>query len=398
MPALSATEVAFLQIAALQAVAAFAWALGSVLVRAERSAVVHWAVWAALSSATWFMLAATFEAPPLLAVVVGLCGAISLHRGIRLFVRRPFGWTLPALLLALVVAADALAPPGGWRPAQAAVNFGALCWLYAVMALDLRRHAREELRWALPTLLALPLLLGALAFGGRALRALLQPEVVLTEMAADSTLNVASAVGYVVLVLLLHATLAALVVMRLVARLQRLARRDALTGLLNRRAMHELLDQQAARSRRASDHFAVLLLDLDHFKPINDQHGHEVGDRALAHAAQRLAQALRPEYRLGRLGGDEFVALLPGCDAARAAAEAERLRDALRDTPLECAGLVLTLSVSIGVAQSAGAGEDVARLLARADAALLAAKRAGRGRVHAAAEPVAAARPQPQAR
>jgi diguanylate cyclase (GGDEF)-like protein len=174
------------------------------------------------------------------------------------------------------------------------------------------------------------------------------------------------------------------VVSKLLGELQQLARRDPLTGLLNRRAMLELLDAQVTRSRRATDTFAVLLIDLDRFKPINDEHGHEVGDRALAHAAQRVAQALRPGDRLGRLGGDEFIALLPGRDAAAAAADAERLRLALRSEPLAHGGLQIALSLSIGAAQWAGGGEDVARLLARADAALLRAKRGGRDRVEPA--------------
>lgn len=381
----TATEVAFLLIAATQAVAAIVWSIGAVFVRDERPALAHWAVYAATSAATWTALAAHFRAPPLAVVVAGACAAIVLRRGILRFVGRPMPWTAPALALALIIAAGLLLDDAPSRPLQAAVNFGVLAALYATMALDLRRHAADDLHWRLPALLALPLLAGALAYASRAAQALFDPGSVLAAMAADSRLNVGSAIAYLVLVLMLHATLATLVVARLLGRLHRLARRDPLTGLLNRRAMHELLDEHASRLRRAGDTFAVLLVDLDHFKAINDRHGHDVGDRALVHATHCIAQALRAQDRIGRQGGDEFVVLLPGCDVRRAAAEAERLRLEVQASPLQHAGAVLPLSLTIGVAQWAGAGEDCARLLARADEALLRAKRSGRNRVETAA-------------
>lgn len=384
MPTLTATEVAFLQIAALQGVAALVWVAGSVLVAAERRALGYWALYAGLSSATWATLAVTYRSPPLLAVATGVLATIALQRGVRCFIGRPHAWRVPLALLLLVLAAGGLAADPAWRPLQATVNFGVLAWLYGAIGWDLRRHARDELHWRMPLLLALPLLLGALVFSLRGLRALVEPEAVLVLMAADSTLNVSSAIGYIVLVLLLHATLAALVVTRLTGRLQQLARRDALTGLLNRRAMLELLEEQVLQSRRATDTFAVLLVDVDDFKAVNDRHGHDVGDRALAHAARSMALTLRVQDRLGRLGGDEFVALLPGCDRAHAAAGAERLRQAVQRLPLALGDSTLPLSLTVGVAQWAGAAEDVAHLLMRADAALLRAKRAGRNRVELA--------------
>jgi diguanylate cyclase (GGDEF)-like protein len=388
---LDATAMGFLQIAILQAVACGLYALGAALVASERRALAHWAAYAGLACAAWLGLALEYRGPPLLTVLAGLGAALALHRGIRLFTGSPVGWRGAALAIGIVGAAGLLPDGGGWRAVRAVLNFGVLAAVYLGIALDLRRHARQALRWRWPVLLALPPLFGAAALAGRAALALLRPGSVVTDMTQHSALNVGSALVYTVLVLLLHATLLVLVVSRLVGELQQLARRDPLTGLPNRRAMLELLDAQAARSRRASDTFAVLLIDLDRFKAINDEHGHEVGDRALAHAAQRIAQTLRPNDRLGRLGGDEFVALLPGRDAAGAAADAEALRRAVQDEALACGELRLALSLSIGVAHHAG-GEDVARLLARADAALLRAKRGGRNRVERAeaAAPAAA--------
>ncbi|HMO48531.1 MAG TPA: GGDEF domain-containing protein [Rubrivivax sp.] len=388
LSALTATEMAFLQIAVLQAVAACMWGLGAWLARAERAALAHWAAYSGLSAITWLLLALYFSAPPLPVVLAGVCSVIALRRGIRLFVGRPAGWTGPLLLLGLVLAGGLLdaGADTAWRPLQAAINFGVLAALYLATAWDLRRHARDDLQWRFPLLLSLPLLLGGLAFGGRALRALLAPESVAAEMNVHSTLNVGSALSYIVLVLLLHAALTALVVSRLLGRLQHLARRDPLTGLLNRRAMHAALDQHARRRRRAADTFSVLMIDVDHFKSVNDRHGHEAGDRALTHIARLLTQALRTQDRVARFGGEEFLVLLPTAGLARARAEAEILRLQLRSQPLPLAEQLLHLSVSIGVAEWAGPAEDLSRLLARADAALYRAKRGGRDRVEADAD------------
>jgi len=293
------------------------------------------------------------------------------------------------------VAAGMLADEPAWRALRAGVNFGLLAALYLMMAFDLRRYARDDLHWRVPLVLSLPVLLGAFGFGSRALRALLWPESVPNEMTVHSALNVGSALAYIVLVLLMHATLMALVVTRLLGQLQQLARRDALTGLLNRRAMHAALDQHARRHRRAADTFSVLMIDVDHFKDVNDRHGHEAGDRALMHISRLMAQALRAQDRLARFGGEEFVVLLPASNLARALAEAESLRLQVRGQPLQLGELSVPLSVSIGVAEWAGAGEDLSRLLARADDALYRAKRLGRDRVEAATQGGAAPLPQP---
>ncbi|MBS1177438.1 MAG: hypothetical protein H6R06_1850 [Proteobacteria bacterium] len=395
LSALTATEMAFLQIAVLQAVAALLWGLGAWLAQAERVALAHWSVYAGLSAVTWMLLSLHFRSPPLLVVLIGVCSVIALRRGIRLYIGRPLGWATPALMLALVLAGGALAQEANWRPLQAVINFGVLAALYLATAFDLRRHALEDLHWRFPLALSLPLLLGGVAFGSRALRAALAPESVATEMNMHSALNVGSALAYIVLVLLMHATLMALVVTRLLGRLQQLARRDALTGLLNRRAMHAALDQHARQRRRAADTFSVLMIDVDHFKDVNDRHGHEAGDHALMHISRLMAQALRTQDRLARFGGEEFLVLLPASNLARALAEAESLRLQVRSQPLELGELSVPLSVSIGVAEWAGSSEDLSRLLARADDALYRAKRLGRDRVEAALQGAAEPLPQP---
>jgi diguanylate cyclase (GGDEF)-like protein len=217
----------------------------------------------------------------------------------------------------------------------------------------------------------------------------LDPRSVSEVMAADSVLNLRTAFLSVALAMTLHATLVGLVVARLVTELHRLSRHDALTGLLNRRAMEEALDTQFRRSQRTKEPFVVMMLDLDYFKRINDQHGHPVGDQALKHVAALLRSAMRTSDSLGRFGGEEFVLLLPNTPMSQAEVVAEKVRDLLERSPLPTGQSTVTLSASIGVAQWRVAAEDISRVLSRADAALFQAKVQGRNRVVAALDAAA---------
>jgi diguanylate cyclase (GGDEF)-like protein len=200
-------------------------------------------------------------------------------------------------------------------------------------------------------------------------------------MVTHSALNVASTLGYVVLVLSLHATMTALVTARLVTDLRRLSRHDGLTGLLNRCALDEALGAQIQRSRRSGEPLCVVMLDADHFKGINDRFGHAVGDAALKHLSGILLGDMREVDRLARFGGEEFLVLLPGLTQAAALPVAERLRKAVAAAPLVHARTTITASVSVCIAEWGGAREEPSRLLVRADAALCQAKQHGRDQV-----------------
>lgn len=163
-------------------------------------------------------------------------------------------------------------------------------------------------------------------------------------------------------------------------RLRAEAVRDALTGLPNRRAFEEALLREVARAERENAPFAVLLLDVDHFKRVNDGHGHPAGDAVLRAVAARARGALRAADLLARVGGEELAALLPGADRAAALEAGERVRLAVRASPVEAGNAAITVTLSVGVAVRR-AGEEGADLLARGDERLYAAKRGGRDRV-----------------
>jgi diguanylate cyclase (GGDEF)-like protein len=177
------------------------------------------------------------------------------------------------------------------------------------------------------------------------------------------------------------------------------AGRDSLTGLYNRRAFSEHLTQAQAREDRQKGRFALLLLDIDHFKKLNDTFGHPAGDAALRATAQVLLRMLRKGDQAARFGGEEFTAILPATDSAGALQLAERLRSAIEKSELVFEGARLSVTASIGVAVWPGDGVDGAALVGAADRALYTAKQGGRNRVMAAATlpPVAAAEPEPGA-
>ncbi|MFN4238527.1 MAG: diguanylate cyclase domain-containing protein [Vogesella sp.] len=152
---------------------------------------------------------------------------------------------------------------------------------------------------------------------------------------------------------------------------------DSLTGLLNRPTLLAALDQQLARALGDGGAMTLLMLDLDHFKQVNDCYGHACGDAALAHFASQLQQQLGPHDHAGRLGGEEFCILLPGCPPERAQAIAQALLQTMRAQPLLFDRQQIALTASIGLTQRLP-GDDSRSLLARADMALYQAKHAGR--------------------
>ena len=161
------------------------------------------------------------------------------------------------------------------------------------------------------------------------------------------------------------------------------ATRDGLTGLYNRRAVLERLDQEMARARREGAELSVLLLDVDHFKRVNDQYGHQAGDEVLRELAARLGSVLRTYDAFGRYGGEELIAILPGCGNAASVLVAERMRSAAASSPIETRTGAVAVTVSIGAASCRSGQTDAAAIIARADAALYRAKNGGRNRVEA---------------
>jgi diguanylate cyclase (GGDEF)-like protein len=175
-------------------------------------------------------------------------------------------------------------------------------------------------------------------------------------------------------------SLIAVVISRLIQRIEQLTLSDTLTGLSNRRALSEALTQLARQQQRQHS-YGVLMIDVDHFKHINDTHGHAAGDAALQHLAGVLKRCTRQVDVLGRLGGEEFCVLLPRTDLSACCQVAERMRAQVENDPLIWRGLSIVMTISVGVATGMPDDPDGEGCLSEADAQMYRAKAQGRNRV-----------------
>ena len=193
------------------------------------------------------------------------------------------------------------------------------------------------------------------------------------------------------LILLAVAVLLSVTIVRRAQRLLYLAARDRLTGLYNRGHLDRALNAAMESSARDGQPLALAILDIDHFKQINDHYGHALGDRALIEVANLLARAMRRTDMVARYGGEEFVILMPGTPKEAALIRVEALRQEVAASPIDLGGnRTLIINFSAGVA---GTPADLTALTAKtmlscADGRLLAAKRAGRGRCIGADTPI----------
>jgi diguanylate cyclase (GGDEF)-like protein len=173
------------------------------------------------------------------------------------------------------------------------------------------------------------------------------------------------------------------------ARLLTLATHDALTGLWNRYAILDALTREMNRAARERSPLSVAMADLDHFKLVNDGHGHPAGDVVLQEVARRMRGTLRNYDLIGRYGGEEFLVLLPSCDAETARRVADHVRTAVGAEPIALEGTRVRVTVSLGVASFAGDRQIDPRLLVEAaDEVLYQAKSRGRDQIVVAREPI----------
>ncbi len=206
----------------------------------------------------------------------------------------------------------------------------------------------------------------------------LSPVVLEQMMVANMVVTIVCATGILLCFLWMTAE-------RLQRDLEIQARLDGLTGLLNRRALEEEFAREAERSDRNKEALSLVLLDLDHFKFVNDLYGHYAGDLLLCDVARILQQTLRRMDLVARIGGEEFVALLPQTEKSEADTIAERLRQEIQLSQVALGRSQLSVTASIGVAVWHGDGDNWQSLLQRADAGMYLAKNAGRNRVESVA-------------
>jgi len=293
--------------------------------------------------------------------------------GSRAYCGVPHPWTPPFLGVAAVVAAAAIGPRPGLFVLSAAGIVASLAIAWTFVA-----HGPAPQRAVVRLIALLYVAHAAFLFatglaGDRLASALrLEPSAIAALGAVFfHTAWVFAAVG--------------LMCQGLMLRLGDAAHTDGLTGLFNRRALREEAARILELCRRKGQACAVLLADLDHFKLVNDTHGHAAGDAALRHFAAVATGCVQGGGVVGRWGGEEFCVVLPGASRARARKLALRLREAMAGARARVGGAEIAVTVSLGVAWGREAALDFAQLIARADEALYRAKEEGRDRVREAA-------------
>ncbi len=369
-------------VASQMGVHAAVWLLAARLLPEERAALLHWALFMVLlgcglalagtrseTQRTWY----TYNAVNVVTILGFVVMRIGTERFVGLTPNWRRQWLVPLPALALLVV---LPPSVEWAPLRVIAAYGTQAILMAWLLWSIGPPLQREFGLMSARAIVWPGALIVLIMAYLALRQGLHWGLA-GEMHQPGGINLGLMYVYLLGSAAFNFGFIALVLQRLMTRLREQSVRDGLTGLLNRRAMDAALERQWARQQRARTPLSVLMVDIDHFKLVNDRLGHAAGDEVLRKLARLLQLERRTDDAVGRVGGEEFLVLLPGVPAAMAAELAERLRESV-----ELAKIGAT--VSVGVSQSGGREDDVDNLLRRADEALYQAKAKGRNRVEVA--------------
>lgn len=380
------TSILILALAMQQLLFAIGWWLHAHRINSQRQALHHWAAFCAVSGLSLLLFSETARATiPTAAQTLRNSGLVLafmiLRRGLLCFTRQPTRDREQLALFALYLTALALLGTGREAGVARTVALsGVSSWLMLRAAIELHRGAGAEFGRTGLAAVGAPMAVVGLVMAARVVMALVRPDSGATSITEVGQFNVSLLLIMAAVLALFHFSLGFLVMQRMVSELEHLSSHDSLTRLLNRRAFEQRLSSEIANGSRSGAPLGLMLIDIDHFKRVNDRFGHAAGDAVLREVADRLAQAVRRSDVLARLGGEEFGALLPSTNAAGIRQAAERLRMAVSGQPFASAEGPLAVTVSVGASMRLSGESDAEAMLRRADQALYRAKAEGRDR------------------
>lgn len=381
---MSATHAVFLLIGLQQAVFCLMWSTLA-WTRLSSRASTTWAVTTLVVTAGIMLTAQRGQWHPWLTFVLSnillLAGPLLLRHGVQRFAHVGLGWRRDVVVVAAVLVVLTVWQQTGRYNLIVLTGSALMGAALLQVGWTVARSLREELGPRMALACALPVTVLGVFFLGRVAMLAQSMDPADASIQASSVASVTIATGFFVGSLVLNLNVLALVIARLVLRLHHLSAHDGLTGLYNRRTIEQHLTQQDQQLQRNGTPYALLSVDIDHFKHVNDHHGHPAGDAVLRTVAHTLRGALQPPQAAARVGGEEFWLLLPSTGRSGAMALAQQLLAEVSTQPTVTHGATVGVTVSIGVAMADNAEESLEALMHRLDAALYAAKTQGRNRV-----------------
>ena len=350
------------------------------LYRKPQQAILYWIAANMLDVLGCVLIVLRGHIPLFLSIVVANTALnlslVLYYRALTIFYNRPAALRLPLSMIGVVFLSfiyfSMVAPNENARIVISALSLFVLTGMCAVLLYAQHAAPQQGLRYSM----ALGFVMIGTFWIMRAIAAVVLPHsavsIVLLNAAYAMTLLVAMfhVLGFVLLIN-----------ERTNADLRRLATTDELTEIFNRRTIEAMATHAVAYARRSKSPFAVMLLDVDAFKQVNDTYGHAAGDQVLRRLVTTLVGSIRQQDVAGRFGGEEFIVLLPGTPETEAERVADRVRNVIANTPIEIGGRQLNITISAGVAGLDLKDDDARSLILRADRALYRAKAEGRNRV-----------------
>ena len=370
---------------------ATAWLLMGQVFKVNRLAASFWAAaWycaAGATGAVFYAGRAGVWTSDGMQNLLSITAFVLLQKGIDLYTSRTLRWLDAGVLLAGVLTIELLRTLGpDFLVLRVALLTGLASWPLGVAGWRMAHwlYVQRKAPWYLAVASVLPLALTILVFLARLSLISGGADANAVDFAQDSRFAAVSALVFLVMLGAFNFSLANLALGTLIDRLRELSATDQLTRLANRHTMLHRLSQEHDRYRRSGHGYAIVMLDLDYFKKVNDTHGHHVGDQVLRGVARTLQGCLRNTDTLARMGGEEFMLLMPMTDSDGAFTHARRLCNTLASTPLLTDAGQLSITVSLGVAEPLPSDADANATVIRADNALYQAKALGRNRVEVA--------------